>query len=181
MNYNNCIVCKKSELKFLLKILHYTLHYCKNCFHIQSNNPEVVNPANILFTREPQQLLKRLFLQRKQMTIQLPFNNFVTECNYDLLDLLELGQVSFFSTNSLKYLCDKNNVCLDNIITRDDTCIYYITKQPSKSLNETIIERLLHEIESELYSECTYFKYTAKYIILKNTVQNYILLQNIYA
>jgi hypothetical protein len=176
MNFNNCIVCNKSDLKFLLKISQYTLHYCQNCFHIQSNNPEVINPANILFTRDPKQFLQSL---DTQMTIQVPFNNFVTECNYDLLDLLKLGQVSFFSTNSLKYLCDKNNVCLDNIITQDNTCIYYITKQTSKSLNETIIERLLYEIESELYSERTYYNYTAKYIILKNTLQNYILLQNI--
>lgn len=191
----NCIICN-SQCAFLLKIgKGYILHYCKNCFHIQSNTAQSIGTAqksaqsirtgtesstennDIFSTKEPHQFIQKFKASdKKQLIIELPTKSFVTECDYEFT---KLGQVSFFCTNSLKLLCDKNGVYLNKVTISDNgnICSYFIEKECNFS--NSIIEKLLHEIEKELYNERTYFKYTSKCIILKNTIQNYILIQKL--
>ena len=99
----------------------------------------------------------------------------MTECDYEFT---KLDQVSFFSTNSLKLLCDKNGVCLNHVTISDNVCKFCISKNEADK-NGSITKQLLYEIEKDLYSENAYIKYTSKYIILKNTIQNCLLIQKL--
>jgi hypothetical protein len=197
MENPNCIICN-SQCAFLLKLgKGYVLHYCKNCFHIQSNTAQnsaqssaqsigtgtgtgngiesTIDNNDISFTREPHKFIQKFKSSTcRQLLIKLPVKSFVTEFDYNFI---KLEQVSFFCTNSLKLLCDKNGVYLNKVNIDGDNFIYLIEKEYKHA--NSIIEQLLQELENELYSENTYFKYTSKYIILKNIIQNYILLQKL--
>lgn len=176
----NCIICN-SQCAFLIKTGKEKgglLHYCKNCFHIQTNCESSADNNDICFTRDPNTFIQKFKASNlPQLIIKQPIDSFVTEFEYNLSHILRKGQVSFFCTNSLKLLCDKNGVFLKRVNIDDNNCSYLIDKKYNSA--NSIIEQLLHEIEKKLYSESTYFTYTAKYIIFKNAIQNYILLQKI--
>lgn len=84
--------------------------------------------------------------------------------------------LSFFNTNSMKILCEKNGLILNNV--KEDSIhgtsyIFEITKKLSK--NSNVIEILMQEIQSGIYDKLTYKNYPLKCLKYKNELHNKLI------
>lgn len=84
--------------------------------------------------------------------------------------------LSFFNTNSMNRLCQKNGLVLNNVMEdsiHGTSYIFEITKKISK--NSNVVEILLQEIESGLYDYLTYKNYPLKCLKYKNELHNKLI------
>lgn len=84
--------------------------------------------------------------------------------------------LSFFNTNSMKLLVEKNGLFLNNV--QEDpihgiSYIFEITKKLSK--NSNVVETLFNEMEAGLYDKSTYINYPLKCLKYKNQFHNKLI------
>ena len=84
--------------------------------------------------------------------------------------------LSFFNTNSMKLLVEKNGLFLNNV--QEDpihgiSYIFEITKKLSK--NSNVLETLFNEMEVGLYDKSTYINYPLKCLKYKNQFHNKLI------
>lgn len=95
-------------------------------------------------------------------------------------DTISTNIISFFSTNSMKTLCEKVNMVINNIEKLDNCTIYYIGfKSSDIGSSNDLIKNLYIDIENELYNDKSYLMFNLKGLLLKNNIQKYLLKLNI--
>ena len=94
----------------------------------------------------------------------------------DEFDSCYAEHLSFFNTNSMKLLCQKNGLILNNVMEdpiHGKSYIFEITKTLSK--NSNVVNTLINEIESGLYDKSTYVNYKLKCLKYKNDLHNKLI------
>lgn len=152
-------VCKKINKK-----------YSKNSFDIiiaQNVFAHLDNVNEFLYC------VKELLSEKGILLIQTSQKNLIIN---DEFDSCYHEHLSFFNTNSMKILCEKNNLILNNVTQEDihgTSYIFEITKNVYKMSN--VVEILLKEIESEVYDKLTYTNYPLKCLKYKNELHNKLI------
>ena len=91
-------------------------------------------------------------------------------------DTIYAEHLSFFNTNSMKILCEKNGLILNNVNETPIHGISYIFEiTKTLSQNSNVVETLLKEKESGLYDKLTYINYPLKCIKYKNNLHNKLI------
>lgn len=89
-------------------------------------------------------------------------------------------QISIFSTNSFRTLCESNGLYLHDVKTIGEENsdrqhrIFTLTKQPCDVVCRNLVNVLVDEIENEIYNPVTYATYEVKYTVYKYILQNWI-------
>lgn len=107
-----------------------------------------------------------IFIQTSQK--DLIINNEFDSCYAEHL--------SFFNTNSMKLLCQKNGLILNNVMEdsiHGRSYIFEITQKMFK--NSNVIDTLMKEMESGLYDKSTYINYPLKCLKYKNELHNKLI------
>lgn len=116
---------------------------------------------------------KKLLSEKGILLIQTSQKNLILENDFDSAYHEHL---SFFNTNSMKLLCEKNELFLNNV-NKDPihgtSYIFEITKKLYK--NSNVAEILSKEIESGLYEKSTYLNYSLKCLKYKNNLHNKLI------
>jgi nucleoside-diphosphate-sugar epimerase/SAM-dependent methyltransferase len=116
---------------------------------------------------------KQLLSENGILFIQTSQKNMILEHDFDTCYAEHL---SFFNTNSMKLLCQRNGLILNNV--NDDpihgtSYIFEITKKMSK--NSNVIDTLFNEMESGLYDKSTYVNYKLKCLKYKYELHNKLI------
>jgi len=116
---------------------------------------------------------KQLLSETGILLIQTSQKNMILEYDFDSV---YAEHASFFNTNSMKILCEKNGLFLNNVM--DDpihgtSYIFEITKKLSK--NSNVVETLFNEMEAGLYDQSTYINYPLKCLKYKNSLHNKLI------
>lgn len=174
-----CLVCQSQTSKLLYlgnRPTATNMYYCEMCFHVQVGGytneltTVVVDGDSLSFTNNPKQTLKD-FKKHGGDSIVVKCLN--TNIIYDSLYTFQNGQISFFSTNSMKLLCDKCGLYLNKVFETSEGMFYEISTTETQKTN--VIDTLVNEMEKGLYSKHTYNRYMYRYMIYKNTLHNLIL------
>jgi hypothetical protein len=157
-----------------------TLYYCQDCFHLQLDNaaPGYINEDTdldmISYVSNPEafmQVVKVRLEQEPRVEIKCVNTGVILNKQYRHFGE---GQVSYFTTNSMKVLCENEQLCLNRV-----TCDDYYNKTFEITLRSTedtnVVESLVKDLEFDLYSSETYRLYAIEYEIYRNTIHNYIL------
>lgn len=116
---------------------------------------------------------KELLSENGILLIQTSQKNMILE---NKADTIYHEHVSFFNTNSMKFLVEKNGLILNNV--KEDpihgiSYIFEITKKLSK--NSNVGETLLNELASGLYDKSTYINYPLRCLKYKNELHNKLI------
>lgn len=88
--------------------------------------------------------------------------------------------VSFFSTNSMKTLCDTEGMVINQIEKFDNHSIYHIGfKGDTIGSSNDVISNLYTDIENELYNDKSYIMFNLKGLFLRSNIQKRLLKLNI--
>jgi len=170
-----CLICQEKMFHFL-NLHNFNLYYCNNCFHIHSdknvnkyNNP---NKININHTHDPH----ILFTQNKEVLYikcSMMGDYFISNKLFPYY-----YQKSYFTTNSLNYLCKKYDYTINKIHKLNDhTYLFKIIHNNSNVRidNLDLIEQQYTNILNELYCKETFLNYSIYFNIYKNSLQTLIL------
>lgn len=116
---------------------------------------------------------KRLLSKNGIILIQTSQKDFIINNEFDNCYHEHLN---FFNTNSMKILCEKNGLFLNNVMyhtIHGISYIFEITKKLSK--NSNVVEKLFNEMESGLYNKSTYINYKLKCLKYKNDLHNKLI------
>ena len=116
---------------------------------------------------------KQLLSETGTLLIQTSQKDMILENDFDSCYAEHL---SFFNTNSMKILCEKNNLFLNNVeedAIHGTSYIFEITKTLSKKSN--VVLTLFNEMESGLYDKSTYINYKLKCLKYKNDLHNKLI------
>jgi hypothetical protein len=178
-----CYVCKKQSTKMMYvgeRPTSIVLYYCEHCYHLQLDNATFCNICEdtdlemISYVSNPDAIMhvvKRRLEHEPYVKIKCNNTGVILNKKYRLFGD---GQVSYFTTNSMKILCENEQLCLNKV----DCDEYYnktfeITLRCTEDTNA--IESLVRDLEYDLYSNETYRLYAIEYEIYRNTIHNYIL------
>ena len=85
---------------------------------------------------------------------------------------------SYFSTNSLKMLCENNGLSLVDV-SADKEFVYAAETAPQNAINivikPSVVHMLVKELDADLYSEDTYIRLQLESKLYMNTLQNILL------
>jgi len=156
-----------------------TLYYCDNCFHMQldgqsSIDIDYTNFDMISHAKNPEVVMQEIKIQlQTQQSVQVKCSNTGVLLNKQYKHFGE-GQVSYFTTNSMKVLCESEELCLNKVTCDDDyEKTFEITSRCTEDTN--VIESLVEDMENEYYTRETYQNFAIEYEIYRNTIHNYIL------
>lgn len=116
---------------------------------------------------------KQLLSEKGILFIQTSQKNLIIN---DEFDSCYAEHASFFNTNSMKLLCEKNGLILNNVMEdpiHGTSYIFEITKKLSEDSN--VHQILFNEMESGLYSKSTYTNYPLKCLKYKNELHNKLI------
>lgn len=129
--------------------------------------------AHIDYPKDFLNYAAQLMNNTSTMYIQTSQKNMILENQFDTVYHEHL---SFFNTNSMKILCDLNNLILNNVHEHQihgTSYIFEICKEPTNFTNTQ--EILFEECSSGLYELETYYKYRLKCLKYRNDFNNKIL------
>lgn len=119
------------------------------------------------------QSCKNIMNTNSKLYIQTSQKNMIIENEFDTAYSEHL---SFFNTNSMKILCEKNGLFLNNVMEETihgSSYIFEITKTLSK--NSNVLDTLMKEFCSGLYNKSTYVNYKLKCLKYKNELHNKLI------
>jgi len=118
-------------------------------------------------------LCKNLMYKESLLLIQTSQKNMILNNEFDTAYHQHL---SFFNTNSMNQLCSKNGVFLNNVNFVDiDGTSYLFEIGLTQHDNSNTISVLMDEMDSGLFEEKTYTKYSLKAIKYRNDFQNKLI------
>jgi nucleoside-diphosphate-sugar epimerase/2-polyprenyl-3-methyl-5-hydroxy-6-metoxy-1,4-benzoquinol methylase len=116
---------------------------------------------------------KELLSEKGIIFIQTSQKNMILEHK---ADTAYHEHLSFFNTNSMKLLCQKNGLILNNVMEdsiHGISYIFEITKTLSK--NSNVVDTLLNEMDQGFYDKSTYTNYPLYCIKYKNQLHNKLI------
>lgn len=151
---------------------HTTTHECVVLYHLITHTP--------LFNQLLQDA-KGVLQSDGKMIVHTKMTNMFRNSYFVFRDLFDTQQISFFSTNAIKHLTEKNGLYIENIMTLSEENntysqhrIYTLSKTRSLNVCRSVVDAFIEEIENDLYVPSTYTSYEVKYYLYKYTLQNWI-------
>lgn len=95
-------------------------------------------------------------------------------------DLINSSLVSFFSTNSLKTLCDQEQLSIQTIKNFQNTKSYFINSNNTIGNSNDVIKNLYEDINNDLYSDKLYIMFNLKGLFIQNNIRRKLLKLNIH-
>jgi len=181
----SCYVCNGQSTQMMYigkRPLPITLYYCENCFHMQIDKAVEIEDYfgvdMISYVDNPRTIMREIKARlQSEDRVQVRCINTGILLNKQYR-CLGGGQLSYFSTNSMKVLCESEELCLNKVTCDDEyNKIFEITSRCTEDCN--VIDSLVTDMENDLYSNQTYTRFAIEYEIYRNTIHNYIL-YNIY-
>jgi hypothetical protein len=159
-NRNNITYLNLCDFK-LEDLENYTQYDTIFCSDILTKHD---NPSYIL------NIIKQLSYNTTEIYIESPNSDIIKNTKFDTITK---SQISYFSTYSMRTLCNNNNLHIHHVSYYGHNAIYKIGF--ADSLFSNITDVILNELDHDLYTIETYTKYTIKYIITRNTIRNLLL------
>lgn len=109
----------------------------------------IILNTTLLTSNNPTQILK-------QCSHLCNSNSSIIGINYYSINPIDYMNIDkslaqFFNTNSLKHICEKNSLQLNNISTNANYSFYELTSQHTKQLKRNVISNLYNEITTNTY------------------------------
>lgn len=173
-----CIVCENICYNFL-NLTNLKLYNCNHCFHIQSNKNCFSKKTNLNKKNINQLINPNEIFNNCQKTIYIKC---IMMGDYFIINDIfpYYYQKSYFTTNSLYYLCNKHNYKIVNISMRNEhTYVFELSKSASDH-NKILFDMLYKNLCNELYCQETFNNYNLKFQIYKNKIHNILLKHKLY-
>lgn len=136
----------------------YDTIYCSNLLNIYDNPLRILN------------IIKHLSHDTTEIFVESPHRDIIKNSRFDIITP---QRISYFSTYSMRNICNKANLYIHNISYHGDNIIYKLGI--SESIYTNVTDIILDELEHNLYAIETYQKFTIKYLIIRNTIRNLLL------
>jgi hypothetical protein len=136
----------------------YDTIFCSNLLTIYDDPLYILN------------IIKHVSHNNTETYIESPNSDIIKNTKFDNI---KPSQVSYFSTYSMRNLCNKANLYIHNVSNIGDNAIYKIGIMDNIYSNVTDV--IINELDHELYNIETYMKFTIKYLIIRNTIRNLLL------
>lgn len=126
-----CYICK-TKVEYLLP--DPEIFYCENCFHIQKARRSLeINTVSIMDSTNPQAMISEGDVEISRVTF---------------MDIIKSDHISFFSTNSFRYLCSSIGLFINDMSVTESSIIYKLSRSNE---SKKVVEKLLKEMNLGLY------------------------------